>query len=189
MVIPQNYTQGLHSWLSDGENHSVPSVLAKGVVVNASGAFVRPNNTTSYSTEDAVSDSVRFISFPNAIQVSGAGVTIVGAGLVKSSTALTDASFRLWVYKDTPAASPTDNVKFGVAFTDRFSLIGYADFDSPISGSNCTRFIGTLHPSMLGPCKPTGTSLYGVLQAMDSYVPTASEEFDVFLYGYEESTK
>jgi hypothetical protein len=204
-----DFMQLLHSWLTRGAQHTIPEVAISATsqpfslgaseahlgevgsrVFGLSGAFVRPNNNTTYTANTAVAGTTsfaRYITFPNAARISGAGITITGIELFKSSLQTANANFRLFLHKDPPVASPNDNEAFAQPFANRTSLIGYADFGSMLSGSNCTYGIGTLSSNFIGPFKPSGTDIYGILQATSTYGPSAAlEEFDFFIYGFGE---
>ena len=99
---------------------NVPTV--GGTTRLATGTMTRPNDTTQYAAGDGVTtatSSASGISVTNAARVS-AGRNHLRRVLEKSASS-TSASFRGWIYQDTPSAIPNDNAAFTVMGACRLS--------------------------------------------------------------------
>jgi hypothetical protein len=167
----------LASALPAGENH-VGEVGGRTTSVEVT--LTRPADTTAYSVNDAVTNatsSASAIEFASAVRVSAGSGVIVNWMLTKSTTTTTNATFRLWLYKSSPSSVPNDNAAFSQLWANRSARIGYVDFTTAIAGSDCVDYFGvpvfTQQIVKLG----SGTSLYGILQALGAYAPGNAEQF------------
>lgn len=103
-----------------------------GYTTVASGSFTRPNDTTAYATNDAVTNSTSnatAITFANAARVAAGSGVILSARLVKSAPSSSPggaaaSGFRLWLYGSMPASVTADNAAFQIAAADvRFLVL------------------------------------------------------------------
>lgn len=153
-------------------------------VIVASATFNRPNNTTAYSSGDLVADSttagsVTPLNF-SAARVSGGAFMIRRARLKKSGTTTTAAKFRLHLYGASPTGLANGD---GAAWqTHIINYIGSIDFDA--SGTDGRAFddgaftvgvpnIGVEVSHRLA----SGSTVYGLLEALAAYAPDAQETF------------
>ena len=156
-----------------------------GVTTLVTGTFTRPADTTTYAANDAVSNSTSSttpISIASASRVSAGTGIVVTAQLVKSTTGVTGATFRLWLFVASPTSLANDNAAFTFSNSDKDRRIGYVDFLTPIAGTDCVDYYGVLSTGVNMPFKlSSGTTMYGLLQALGAYAPGNAEVFQVRL--------
>jgi len=165
-------------------------VAGSNVAKKVSANFTRPNLTDAYAAGDVLSDST---SAPNYLTFAGVGtagatVVISSAKLIasKASTNLAVPSgcsgWRLHLFKTAPTAI-ADNAAFTtLAEADAAAgkYCGYITISTPVDvgynifsqDDNINKYV-TL----------TGTSLYGILETIGAYTPTASvvKTIDLFV--------
>jgi hypothetical protein len=148
-----------------------------------SGTFTRPNDTTAYAANDGVTNATSSpspITFANAVQAAGLGAVLRTAIMRKSTTTVANASFRLYLFDTTPGTVPNDNAAYSIPIVDVANLIGTIDF-SLSAGSDCAWGVGTLLPDVQPFVVASGTSIFGILQALAAYAPGALEVFTIEL--------
>ena len=156
-------------------------------IVSTSANFTRLNNTTQYASgqliaNHATAGSVVPMSFfiPN-----GRGFKLHRVELQKTSTTVTDAQFRLHLYKDSPTVANGD----GAAWSSTVSgYIGYIDIDAQTPAfTDDSRAGGVpISNSVFAPLlilTDSDRKVYGLLEARDTYTPTAEEVITVTLIG------
>lgn len=152
-----------------------------------SANFTRPNDTTPYTSGDLVANnttggSVTPLSWGTAGRVSALGGSVMRARLKKSGTTVTNAAFRLHLYKSSPTCTNGDN---GAWLTTQSDYLGSIDLD--MSGANGRVFsdaaevvAAPTHGTEIG-FVPAATTIYGLLAATAAYTPAAEEVFTVEL--------
>jgi hypothetical protein len=164
--------------------------VAVGITTVKSASFTRPADTTAYAVGDQVNNntvaaSVAPLVFTAAGSNGGTGMvrkgrirkTSIGAG------ALTNASFRLHLFTIAPTtAAGGDNS----AFTNVSGLAGYAGaLDITVDRLLGDGSVGSggahTGPEINYQCAAGDTKLYGLLEALATYVPTSAETFNVDL--------
>ena len=136
--------------------------------IMASGSFQRPNDTTVYTSGDAVTNST---TAPIAVQISIGRVadragTVLYWKLTKNGTGVTNANFRLWLFNQT-VTPPADNAAYSPAvWANREKLVGYVDFTSMTAGSDGA-YAFAVAPDSISHVLAylPGTTIYGILQA------------------------
>lgn len=162
-----------------------------GTVHNPVASFSRPNNTTAYGAADLIANSATAASvspmeFIVTHSVAG-GARIRRARMYKSQDSLTNATFRLHLFRTSPTVGGGDNAAIAVttavttwlgtfAFDmtsgnspDVFSTGGNVDAAVPLNGTDINVRL------------TSGTSVYGLLEATAAYTPAANETFTVEL--------
>lgn len=148
--------------------------------------LTRPNDSTPYSINDAVTDSTSAstaIDFANCARSAGTGVTLLQARMTINKV-MGSTRFRLWLYRDTPASIPNDNAAFSQTWANSSLRIGYVDFATPITGSDCSDYYGTPVWTGAHAVQPVGTSIKGILQVLDAVTPAALDQYKFVLGGY-----
>lgn len=148
--------------------------------------LIRPSDTTAYTANDAVMNATSgaaALIFPNCARVSNGGITLMQAKLTVNKTGMT-AKFRLHLFRDAPASIPNDNAAFSLAWANASARIGYVDFTTPISGSDCTDYYGVFVQTGAVPTTLVGTSVRGILQTIDAWTPASGDQFMMTLTGY-----
>lgn len=148
-------------------------------------SFVRPANTTAYTSGDIVADNTTAASITplswGVGAVGGSGI-IRAVRLFKSATSATAASFRVHLFLASPG-TPTngDNGAYGVAsVTDHLDTVAI-DLSSGAFAGGTTglnkRSAATAIAFRLG----INDKLYGLIDAQGAYTPASGETFRVTL--------
>ena len=148
--------------------------------------FTRPDNTTGYTAKDVVCNSdvapalIKFADIAsNAVEGSG---YIVGIRLVTSQKANT-AKFRLHLYHTEPAAI-YDNVLNKLLYVDAGKRIAAIDLPAMSTEDAATSTCAeSADFSIRVPyhTKSNSTTICGVLECLDAFVPDAQQKFYVEL--------
>jgi len=140
--------------------------------VSASDTIARPNDTTAYTALDVVSTVAGgMLEFAN-LGDAGDLVVILGARLSCAVNAVPSGctGYRLHLYSTAPTAI-ADNAVYNLPSTDLAKYLGYITTSTPIDlGDN----IFSEDDNLNFTAKLAGTSLFGILQTIGAYTPTAS---------------
>lgn len=147
----------------------------------ASTTFTRPADTTAYTANDLVANSVTAGSVvPMSFTIPVPGISLERVQVSANSSTNTNAKFNLQLYSSSPTATNGDN---GAWLTTSSNWLGTVAIDCTVSafsdkltGMGYANTVDT--PVSLG----SGT-VYGLLQATAAYTPTSAEVFTVTLYG------
>lgn len=158
------------------------------IIFETSSSFSRPADTTQYTQNDLVANSATAGSVtPLSFKIPGRGMKIWRAVLLKSSTTVTNANFRLHLYKDSPTCANGDN---GAWSTTVSGYQGYIQIDA--SGTTFTDdssgsgvFVNNSVFAPMFVMADLDRRLYGLLQntTATGYAPADSESFTVTLLG------
>src|SRR5712691_5766738 len=100
------------------------------VIEVKSATFTRPADTTAYTSGDLVGNSTTAGSVvPISFTFPAKRVKLYGAKITKSAAAVTNAKFRLHLYKDSPTPANGDN---GAWSTTSANWIGSIDIDMSV---------------------------------------------------------
>lgn len=150
-------------------------------------SFTRPTDTTAYASGDLIANSTTVgsvvpMSWHVSVDDGGSGV-IKRARIYKSSTGLTGATFRLWIFTAAPTvATNGDNGAITIA-TGAASLLARVDMDA--SGTTAMTD-GVAQQSadlyLTFRLAQGGTHLlYGLLEARGAYAPGNGETISTVL--------
>ena len=172
---------------SDGSSASSSTnpITTGGIGKLASANFTRPSDTTQYASGDLVANSttagsVAAMQFTVARIAGGSGM-IRRARLRKSGTSVTNAAFRLHLYRVTPATitngdngawSTSGNADYMGAIdvtVDRAFTDGASGNGVPMTGNEINFDL------------TSGQIIYGLLEARGAYTPANAEVFTVEL--------
>jgi hypothetical protein len=156
------------------------------------GSVTRPDNTTQYAINDAISDST---SSPSAIEIANAargggyGGEILGATVLCSANQGTLPELELYLFQEEPTAT-NDNAEFGLTDADaanlvaRFVLDGFYDLDvtTGADGNAADDAAPDGAFEHVFRCPSGATSLYALLKVTNAYTPVAQEVFTVILH-------
>lgn len=140
--------------------------------IQASDTVTRPNDTTAYAALDVVSTAAgEILEFAN---LGGAGdmIAILGARLSAAVSAVPAgcSGYHLHLYNASPTAI-ADNAAYNLPAGDLAKYLGYITISTPIDlGAN----IFSEDDNLNFTAKLEGTSLYGILQTIGAYTPTAN---------------
>lgn len=151
--------------------------------VVTSNTITRPNDTTAYAVGDLIANSATAGSVTPFSWTSAATGSVVEIGRIrikKSSTSVTNASFRVHLYNATPGTPANgDN---GAWSTSMSAYIGAFDItvDRAFTDGSEGAGVPLVGSSIL--CKiASGTTLYGLLEARAAYTPAAQETFSIIV--------
>lgn len=150
-------------------------------------SFTRPANAIPYAAGDVVGDTggaqVRvFINVSTAVPITGVQINIRGASLRIDQSAPIPVGvgiFLLHLYDDLPTGI-ADNAPFDLIAADRGKYQGYITLISPI-GLGSTIFSQS-DQGLIVKLAASATGLWGILQTVNAYTPTASAVHNVTLY-------
>lgn len=155
-----------------------------GTTARAFASFTRPANTTAYASGQLVANSttaasVTPIPLPVA-RVNGGTCAIPTVKLSKSSTGVTNASFRIHLYRNAPTASNGDG---GVWLTTSSIYLGYADitmdkvFTDEASGTGVVKDTAGNPRTLLTDTASGSQNIYALIEARGAYTPASAEAF------------
>lgn len=169
-------------------------VISNNSEVRISANFTRPADTTAYAAGDLVANSTTAgsvvpLTFTNAIRTAGDCVRIERVRIEKTSTSLTNASFRLHLFEASPTPTVGDNGAFnasGVLATNNvLNYVGAFNVTMTNSGSDGAAGFGVPITGAAITISPTsGTSVYGFIEVTAAYTPTSGETFYAVIEGY-----
>lgn len=156
-------------------------------VFEVRASFTRPNDATQYTSGDLVANNTTAGSVtPMTFNIPyGRGVKIWRVEIQRSDTDVTNAKFRLHLYRDSPTVTNGDN---GAWLSIMAGYLGYVDVDGTLQTfSDDSNASGVyVNNSVFAPwfiLTDVDRKLYGLLEARDTYTPLANEVFTVVLSG------
>lgn len=144
------------------------------------GNFTRPADTTAYASGDLVANSVTAGSVvPITITASLANdgkVAIPRVRLKKSNTSLTNASFRVHLYKSSPTCTNGDN---GAWLTTESTYIGAFDVTMDRAFSDGAKGTGVplIGNFVLAEMASGTMTIFALIEARAAYPPASAEVF------------
>lgn len=168
-----------------GDGSLAEVVAAAGITTNPTATFTRPADTTAYASGDLVANSTTagsVVAMTLTVgRVAGGSFMLRRCKLATSSTSTTSASFRLHLFRSSPATITNgDNGAFSTSGTsdyigafdiivDRAFTDGAVGFGVPVVGNEmCVKLA-------------SGTAIYGLLEARAAYTPTSAGTFTITL--------
>jgi hypothetical protein len=140
----------------------------------ATASYTRPNDTNTYTANDAVANSTSApvaLDFTNAVRSAGGTGVLVGATFIDQSSQSVAWDLELWVFRDTVTAI-NDQDPFAPSDADCLKWLHTFHFTESYAGSGNKVW-------QAGPCSvpfsAVGTSLYGLLVVRNAYVAVANE--------------
>lgn len=143
---------------------------------SASVTITRTNDTNAYTAGDvigAATGSTAAVEFANIAPYGSARIMITSARFRINDTGLIsgEGAYRLHLYSVTPPSASGDNAAWDLPSGDRASYLGYIDLGTPVDLGS------TLYVESNGINKQitlAGTSVFGYLQTISGYTPSAS---------------
>lgn len=149
--------------------------------------FTRPNDTTQYAAGDAVANatsSASILTFPSVPNYEGKRTIIYQVRIYVSVVQSTTPIFELRLFRTSFTAS-NDNTAFSL--TDSEGLTGVAEiqcFETYTATNNLV--IKNTDVKEIVSCDSGDTNLYGQLVAVNTYTPTANEQYTIEIRGVRE---
>lgn len=161
-------------------NPGVVSLSGSNTGKEASDTIIRGNDATPYAVGDVVStlagEVMEFASLGTANQM----IAVLGTRMRVDLDAAVTAGitgYRLHLYNAAPTAI-ADNAAFNIPAADRAKYVGNVNISTP------SRFDDTWwvqDDSINATFKLAGTSLFGILETLGAYTPTANAVKTIFL--------
>lgn len=152
---------------------------------NPSSQFTRPADTTAYASGDLVANSttagsVSPLSWKIVGNANPAAFRLTRVRMTKSGTTPTNANFRVHLYNATPTPANGDN---GVWSTSgAAAYLGSIDVGSMKAFTDGCSDVGAASSGSELLCRfPTGTTIFGLVEARAAYTPISAEVFTVVL--------
>jgi hypothetical protein len=146
-------------------------------------SFTRPADTTAYASGDIVANSTTAgsvvpLNFPSCSDGIGHSLQIRRVRLSKSTTGVTNASFRLHLFNVLPTVTSGDNAAIVIA-TGAAKYLGQVDIVMNQSFTDGGAGQATCEIN----CHPVAgaSNLYGLLEARAAYTPGSAEVFTASL--------
>lgn len=174
----------------EGNGTSKPlAVATRDSFITSSVAITRPADTTAYTLGDLVGG---IAAIDNVSRSPGEALRVERVRLRKSGPSLTNASFRVRLFRLLPVTNVADNGVFNnngaLALADIHGYLGYFDIAMNESGTiGATGPAGTPNSGSgltfeTDPTAPTG-QIWAMIEARGAYVPASGEVFTIVLEG------
>lgn len=161
-----------------GENH-IGEVGGNTVV--AGGSITRQANTTAYASGQHIA-AASAAAIPCAVARKNAGTGVIaGVRISKSGTSLTNASFRVHLFKTAPGTLPADAATFagGVSGVAAVAL-GYVDITMDQQYSDGAKGFASIQAKAFDAAAGS-QNIYALIEARAAYTPVSAEVFTVAL--------
>jgi hypothetical protein len=151
-----------------------------------SASFTRPADTTAYANGDLVANSTTagsVVPLSFTIPTNTRMFKLLKVTLKKSGTAVTNATFVLHLFRDSPTVANGDNGAISVANSANYA--GKIAIDASSTSPTVTG--GSTGFSLSSSTNPVAADidgiLYGLLEATAAYTPASAEVFTVSIIG------
>lgn len=153
--------------------------ITANVNVNPTANFTRPADTTAYASGDTVANSVTAGSVTpltlTAARVAAGTFMCHRLKLHKSGTSVTNAAFRVHLFKTSPTSASGDNA--AISMTGVAGYLGYVDIVIDQAFTDGAAGFSSLAMSDTIVSLASGTSLFALLEARAAYTPISAEVF------------
>lgn len=147
------------------------------ISVNPTANFTRPADTTAYASGDTVANSTTAGSVTpltlTAARVAAGTFMVHRLKLHKSGTSVTNAAFRVHLFKASPTSASGDNA--AVSMTGVANYLGYVDVVVDQAFTDGAAGFSSLAMSDTIVALASGQSLYALLEARAAYTPISAE--------------
>lgn len=163
-----------------GGSSSTGVVTVSGTTAVVGGSSTRPADTTAYASGDLVANSV---TAGSVVPITvAAGRVVNGTGMVrrvrlkKSGAVLTNAQFRVHLYKDTPTVTNGDNMAW---LSTESNYLGACDVTMDQAFSNAAKGIGVPNAGsdINFDCSSGTANIFALIEARAAYTPASAEVF------------
>lgn len=170
--------------MGDGSFAEIIAIDQFGDTVVSSAAFSRPADTTAYLANDVVINATSnptHLAFLTAARGSGRGGYITKVRIATDQEANV-ASYRLWLWYNTPPATLVDNSPMGLLWAQRAVRLGYVDV-GPMTTEDTG--VGDHAEAQVAdvrfPYYCATSTLFGVLETKTAFTPASAQQFYVEL--------
>lgn len=152
----------------------------------ATAALNRPADTTAYAVGDLVANSATAgsvvpLQLPAARKNGGTG-RITRARLTKSSPSLTNALFRVHLFRTAPGVTVGDNGALAGAMSGALAYLGAVDVTMDQAFTDGAKGFASPNEGFLSFEAAAGSqALYALIEARGAYTPASAETFTLAL--------
>jgi hypothetical protein len=158
---------------------------------SVSSTLARPSNTTTYTQYTGLStstSSATYLTFSNVCRLNGSAVLPTDLVVTDAANQTLPLTGTLYIFNSAPSSPIADNATFNISSTDLANLIAEIPFSpSIVTNQNSGASGSTMdHEKNLGmqlTCSSTSSSLYGMVEVTDPYVPVSGETYTFILKG------
>jgi hypothetical protein len=155
-----------------------------------SGTITRSSNTTTYTANTGWNNGTpTYFTFSSACALNAQNVAITGIDIYSSANPTTKLQGILWLFNAVPGTIISDDSTFTIASGDyavltgsSFSGIPFALTNNQASGASNSGVSITYGPGLQAKCGASATSLYGMVQVINAYVPASAEVLTIILH-------
>lgn len=147
--------------------------------------FTRPDNTTAYAANDAVSDSTSAPTVPSFTEVvpypTRSGARLKAVTVIKSAAGVTNCDFDL-IFFHTTITALEDNAAFDISDAEALTIVAtvpFANGDAVVSTLNAS---WTKEVDIPIQCAANSQTLYMAMVMRGAWTPTAEEVFTFKLH-------
>jgi hypothetical protein len=172
-------------------------IYGPGGLATVAASFVRPADTTPYAAGDlaansATAGSVAPVELVGATRAAGEAIRVERVRLRKSGPGLTNAAFRVHLFRKLPVVSVGDNGAFNaggvMALADIEGHAGHVDVTMDLAAAIGARGVGVPATGAGITCEAAGapgheTSLWALIETRAAYVPVSGETFTLTVEG------
>jgi hypothetical protein len=168
---------------TQGVDNGRPVITAEQAPI-VGGSFNRPADTAVYASGDLVANSTTAgsvvpITITGAARVTGANGWLTGLRLTKSSATLTNATFRVHIFRNIPATITNgDNGVFLVSGVAALHIC-YVDIVMDLAFTDGAKGSAAPSRNVCGFSTSGSANLYALIEARAAYTPTSAETFTV----------
>lgn len=168
-------------------NAAASGNLVQGISYDSSVSKTRPNDTSAYAALDVLSDSASAGSlwrFDGIAPAGGGKIALYRATLRIDVAAIPSGmgNFRLHLYTSQPTIL-NDNDAFDLPSGDRTKYVGFIEIPTPLDlGSTLWADTASQGYPFTLPITAASSTLWGHLQTVNGYTPTASAVKTVTIY-------
>jgi len=149
----------------------------------------RVGNTTTYTANtgwcNTTSACTTVFTFANVCRANGTLVLVPQIEIYSSANPATKLSGVLWLFNVTPGTVINDNATFNIAAADFANLVNPAGFSfslGSVQASGAANSGATLAgTTYVAQCAAGSTSLFGMVEVTNAYVPASGEVLTVTL--------
>lgn len=154
-----------------------------------SATITRPANTTQYTALTAFANATSaatFTTFANVCMTSGGQALDADIVFLDSANQTTKLSGILFLFSVAPGTALNDNATFSIASADAAHLVAQIPFSASTVTNQGSGASGSAMAEVQGQtyqfnCAPGATSLYGMVEVVNTYTPISGEVLTVML--------
>ena len=176
--------------VSSGQCANPAAIMSYAPPTLPTSSVTRPANTTTYTPNTgwchATSSCTSVFAFTNACRAGGGEVIISGVDIWSSNNPSVKLAGVLYIFTATPGTIIADDATFAIASSDFGNLTGQFNGVAFTLGSQQASGAAnsgmSLAANMPARCAPGSTTLYGMVEVTNAYVPASAEVLSINLH-------